>query len=397
MVREAGALFGARHYRHYDFLLALSAQFDGIGLEHLQSSENGVGGDYFTEWDTARSDRDLLAHEFVHSWNGKFRRPADLWTPTYNVPMRNSLLWVYEGMTEYWGMVLAARSGLWPESYAREAFAHVAGTFGELRAGRAWRALGDTTHQPIMAYHQPLAYPGWQRSTDYYQEGALLWLDVDARLREASGERRSLDDFAARFAGGREGDAGPSTYTFDDVVATLAAVAPGDWSKLLRARIDGHGGGDADPLAGFARTGWQLVYGSEPNEYVRDLEKLRKSVDHSYSIGLVLGRDDGRVIQSVWDGPAFRAGVATGATVIAVDGRQYSADVLKEALQAAAMPGAREPIELLVKRGDRYQVLEVDWHGGLRYPHLVRIDGAPDRLGALLRPRTGEPPTAPAR
>jgi predicted metalloprotease with PDZ domain len=240
LVRELTRLFGSRHYRHYDFLLAVSDQFSGVGLEHLQSSENGVDADYFTEWDTARSDRDLLAHEMTHSWNGKFRRPADLWTPNYNVPMRNSLLWVYEGMTEYWGIVLAARSGLWSEAYTRDALALIAASFGDQRPGREWRSLGDTTNQPIMAYQRTLPYNSWQRINDYYQEGLLLWLDADTRLRELTHEQRSLDDFAAAFAGIQDGQPGPSTFTFDDLVATLDGVARADWRALLRARVDGH-------------------------------------------------------------------------------------------------------------------------------------------------------------
>jgi predicted metalloprotease with PDZ domain len=221
LVREARQMFGARHYRRYDFLLALSDGFGGIGLEHHESSENGVDPGYFIDWDASAPVRDLLPHEYVHSWNGKFRRPADLWTPGFDVAMRNSLLWVYEGLTEYWGTVLAARSGLWSESFTRDALAHYAATFDQARAGREWRNLQDTTHQPIMAYRAPLSFQSWQRSTDYYTEGVLLWLDVDTRLRELSRDRRSLDDFARAFFGMRDGELGPLTYRFDDVAGAM--------------------------------------------------------------------------------------------------------------------------------------------------------------------------------
>jgi predicted metalloprotease with PDZ domain len=209
LLREAQAVFGPPRFAHYDFLLAVSDNFSDIGLEHLQSSENGVSAGYFTDWDSGGDERDLLAHELVHSWNGKFQRPADLWTPNYNVPMQNSLLWVYEGMTEFWGDVLAARSGLWSEAFARDALAHAAATFQYARAGRRWRSLQDTTNQPIVKYRATLSYPSWQRNTDYYTEGLLLWLDVDSRLRELSEDRRSLDDFCRAFFGAGADDAAP--------------------------------------------------------------------------------------------------------------------------------------------------------------------------------------------
>jgi predicted metalloprotease with PDZ domain len=390
LVREATTLFGARHYRHYDLLLALSDQFSGIGLEHLQSSENGVGGDYFTEWATARSDRDLLPHEMTHSWIGKFRRPADLWTPNYNEPMRNSGLWVYEGMTEFWGLVLAARSGLWSEAYTRDALAWIAATFADQRPGREWRGLRDTTNQPIMAYKRALAYQSWQRGTDYYQEGLLLWLDADTRLRELTGERRSLDDFAAAFAGMQDGQPGPLNFTFDEVVGRLNDIAPQDWRGLLGARLDGHDAASMDPVAGLVRAGWKLVYDTQPNEYLRDLERSAKQVNLLASPGASFARDDGRVAQVVWGSPAFRAGLAPGMTLLAVNGRQFSGDVLKEALTAAV--GDTAPIELLVKNADRYQVLKLDEHRGLRVPRLVRIEGTVDRLSALLKPRAAARP-----
>jgi predicted metalloprotease with PDZ domain len=384
LVRESLRLFGSRHYRRYDFLLALSEDFGGIGLEHHESSENGVGPGYFIDWDGTATVRDLLPHEYVHSWNGKFRRPADLWTPGYDVAMRNSLLWVYEGMTEFWGTVLAARSGLWSEAYTRDALAHYAATFDQARAGRDWRNLQDTTHQPIMAYRVPLPFQSWQRSTDYYTEGVLLWLDVDTRLRELTRERRSLDDFARAFFGLRDGELGPLTYTFDDLVRALGEVAPHDWRGLLRERVEGHPAGA--PLDGFARAGWKLVYRDTPSAFTRGADTEGKRASATFSLGLSVAREGGRIVEVVWGSPAFQAGLATGSSLVAVNGRAWQGDELAEALRAAQRDG--QPIELLVRRDDRYSTVRIDYRGGPRYPHLERIPGTPDRLAELLRART---------
>jgi len=383
LVREARRLFGSRHYRRYDFLLALSEDFGGIGLEHHQSSENGVGTDYFIDWEASANVRDLLPHEYVHSWNGKFRRPADLWTPGYDVPMRNSLLWVYEGMTEYWGTVLAARSGLWSESFTRDALAHYAATFDRSRAGREWRNLQDTVNQPIMAYRAPLPYQSWQRTNDYYTESVLLWLDADTKLRELTRDRRSLDDFARAFFGVRDGELGPLTYTFDDLVRALGEVAPYDWRGFLRQRVDGHQPGA--PLDGLARAGWKLVYRDKPSAFTRNVDAEGKRNSASFSLGLLLARDGGRVTDVVWGSPAFKAGFATGTSVVAVNGIAYSGEVLDEALRNAQRDA--QPIEFLVRRDDRFSTVRIDYREGPRFPHLERIEGTPDRLGALLKSR----------
>lgn len=395
LVREAVTLFGSRHYSRYEFLLALSDHFGGIGLEHHESSENAIGAGYFVDWNSTAEVRDLLPHEFVHSWVGKFRRPADLWTPDFNEPMQNSLLWVYEGLTEYWSAVLAARSGLWSEGFAREALAWVAAVYGEQRPGRAWRNLQDTTHQPIMAYRQPRAHPTWQRGTDYYSEGTLLWLDVDAQLRALTRERRSLDDFAVRFFGIRDGELGPVLFRFDDLVTTLNGIAPHDWRAFLRSRLDANDGvvaspvaGTEWPLSGLARAGWRLLYTDEPSPYVASRERRYRIHDYSYSLGVTISRDGGRLTDVVWGGPAFRAGLAAGAQLVAVNGRAFDAELLNEAIVAAARPGASGSIDLLVRVLDEYRTVRVEYRGGLRHPHLERIPGSVDRLAAMLRPRS---------
>jgi predicted metalloprotease with PDZ domain len=384
-VREAIALFGSRHYAHYDFLLAISDNLTGIGLEHHQSSENGVDQGYFSDWDGAATGRDLLPHEFVHSWNGKFRRPADLWTPGFEVPIHGDLLWVYEGMTEFWGVVLAARSGLWTPEFTRGMLAQYAAVYDQARAGRAWRSLSDTTNQPIIAYTAVQSYPSWQRGKDYYTEGILLWLDVDTRIRELTRGRRSLDDFARRFFGIQDGELGPATYTYGDVVRTLDAVAASDWDSFLRDRVHGHGPGA--PLGGIERGGWRLMYGDSPTQPISAADRSSKQSSFTFSLGLTIANGDGRITDVVWGSPAFKAGLAPGMTLLAVNGRAWSAEVMKEAIVSAKSP-ATATIDLLVRNSDTFQTARVDYHDGLRYPHLERIEGREDQLSALLRPRT---------
>jgi predicted metalloprotease with PDZ domain len=381
LVQQAYRLFGSHHYNHYDLLLALTDRMGGIGLEHHQSSENGTLPTYFTEWDRNADARDLLAHEYAHSWNGKFRRPADLWTPNFNVPMRDSLLWVYEGQSQYWGQVLAARSGLWTKQQALDSFAATAATYDH-RVGRQWRALQDTTNDPIAALRRPLAWRSWERSEDYYSEGLLIWLDADTLIREKSGDRRSLDDFAKAFFGINDGSFVAVTYTFDDVVTALNKVEAYDWATFLRTRLDGHGPGA--PLDGLARGGYKLVYTDTPSDLYRSAESRRGVADLTYSLGMVIGRD-GRIAEVLWDGPAFKLGLTIGTQVIAVGGATYSGDLIKETITGAKNSGA--PIELLVKNGDRFRTVRFDYREGLRYPRLQRDAAIMPRLDQILGAR----------
>ncbi|MBW3616510.1 MAG: peptidase M61 [Proteobacteria bacterium] len=381
LVRQADLLFGARHFDRYDFLLATTERMGGIGLEHHRSSENGVGADYFTQWDEDLNAHDLLPHEYVHSWNGKHRRGADLWTPNYNVPMRNSLLWVYEGQTSYWGPVLAARSGLLTKAQTLETLAMTAAAY-QARAGRAWRSVADTTFGPVVSARRPQPWTDYQRAEDYYTEGSLIWLDADTLIRERSGGRRSLDDFARRFFGGRGGRATVVTYTFDDVVSALNAVQPYDWATFLRTRVEGVG--QPAPLAGFARGGYRLVYRDTPSSVFKDEEATRKVTDLTYSLGLVANRE-GRLTSVRWQGPAYAAGLAIGAQIMAVNGQAFDGDRLRAAVRNAK--GGTQPIELLVKRGDQFRTVRIAYAEGLRYPHLERIPGAPARLDQILAAR----------
>lgn len=378
MVRQADLLFGARHYDHYDFLLALTERMGGIGLEHHRSSENGTTSRYFTEWDRRFTSRDLLPHEYTHSWNGKFRRPSDLWTPNYNVPMRDSMLWLYEGQTQYWGYVLAARAGLWTKDQALDAIAATAAAYDH-RIGREWKSLQDTTNDPITIARRPQPWGSWQRSEDYYSEGLLLWLDVDTVLRERTNGRRSLDDFARAFFGEQDGEwQKPATYKFDDVVAILNEFVKYDWATFLRQRLDGHGPGA--PLDGLGRGGYRLVYTDEPTDLFKAQETQRRIVDLTYSIGGTI-ESEGRLASVLWEGPLFKAGLAIGARIIAVNGKAYEGDRIKSAVKESKTGGK---IELIVRVGDDIRTLTLDYKNGLRYPRLERIEKTPARIDDIV-------------
>lgn len=394
LIQQATRLFGTRHWRQYDLLLALSDEFGGIGLEHHESSENGLRPDYFKDWDLAIRGRELLAHELAHSWNGKFRRPADLLTPHYNTPMGTSLLWVYEGQTEFWGHVLTARSGLSTPEQARDRLASHAAE-ATARTGRAWRSLQDTTLDPAIGPGHTTEWEDWQRSFDYYTEGLLLWLDVDSKLRELSRDERSLDHFARAFFGGpdlrrADGSVQPLGYTFGEVVAALNAVQPFDWAAYLRERLDRSGPGAAAPLDGLARSGWRLAWSDKESSFASHERGwsgpsgTERPQDLAHSLGLRI-TSEGKLEQVFWQSPAFNAGLAPGMTLLAVNGRGYRAERLEAAITANRDGSA--PLQLMVKDGDRYNTVRIDWRGGLRYPMLERIPGTPDRLAALYRPR----------
>ncbi|WP_282266166.1 peptidase M61 [Stenotrophomonas sp. PS02298] len=381
LVTQARKLFGAEHYDHYDFLFAVTNQLGGIGLEHQRSSENSEDRDYFSGWDAKVGSSDLLGHEYTHSWDGKYRRPADLATLNYNVPMQGSLLWVYEGQTQYWGNVLTARAGIRPLDASRDALAMVAATYADNRPGLEWRSLGDTTNDPVIARRKPKPYRGYQMSEDYYQGGQMLWLEADVRLRTLSGGKRSLDDFAKAFFGQNDGQwERPDTYTYDDVAATLEQVQPtGDWSQFLRDRLERRTG----LVGGIEAAGWKLVYKDKPSAYFKATMKGR-GANFIYSLGVSLS-PAGYVNEVRWDSAAFNAGVGTGMQVLAVNDLQYSADELEEAVRAAK--DSKQPVRLLVKEVDVYRTLSIDYHGGLRYPTLERIEGRTDYLTPIFTAR----------
>ena len=392
LVIEAQALFGSRHYDHYDFLLALTDRMSSIGLEHHRSSENQYEPTSWIDWAGGDWDRNVIPHEYVHSWNGKFRRPAKLWTPDYRQPMQDNLLWVYEGQTQFWGTVLAARAGIQSKEMVLGSIANWAGGFTQ-NPGRAWRSVEDTSHDPIFAARKPRPFASLARGEDYYTEGALVWLEADQIIRDGTGGSKGLDDFARAFFGVRGGDWGTVPYEFDDVVAALNGVYPYDWGTFLKTRLQTPD--QPVPLAGIERAGYKLVWKDEPNAFDKARMGAAKFLSLNHSLGLTID-NDGRVTGSRWDGPAFRAGIVPGMQIVAVGGKAYGPEVIKAAIAAAK--GTTAPIELLVKRDDQYRTIQLPYYDGLRWPWLERaLPGkAPAGLDRLLAPRAAAKASAPA-
>ena len=384
MVAETLALFGARHFDRYNFLLSISEKLGTIGLEHHRVSENGVPLGYFTQWDRALGDRDLLAHEFAHSWNGKYRRPELLWTPDYATPMQDDLLWVYEGQTQLWGYVLSARSGMLSKAETLDALAAVAARLDNTK-GRSWRPLIDTTYDPIVAARRPKAWSSWQRSEDYYNDGLMIWLEVDAVIQQQTNGERSLDDFAKAFFGMNDGDWGILTYSRQDVIDTLNGVVDYDWDGLLKARVEQTN--TEVSKQGFTLGGYKLVYGTSPNSTIRTAELTGRYVDQSFGTGLIVG-DDGTVRTVVWDSPAFKAGIALGDVVTAIGDTEYSADAFRNAVRATS---DRKALTMTVRRDKRYRTFSLDYSDGLRYPRLEKT-GEGNSLDRLLTARTDGTP-----
>lgn len=387
LVIQAQKLFTSRHYDHYDFLFSLSDTVGGKGLEHHQSSEDGTRANYFTDWLAGIGSRALLPHEYAHSWNGKFRRPADLWTANFNEPMQNDLLWVYEGLTDYYGNVLTARSGMRTPEQSRDVLAEIAANF-EISPGRTWRSLEDTTNQPIVSSHgaTPQSWPSWQRSYDYYPESDLIWLDVDTIIRGRSNGQKSLDDFAKLFFGINNGSFITVTYTSEDLVKALNTVQPYDWAEFFRTRV--YEVSSHVPMDGITQGGYRLVYNDNEPEWMKHMDPSR-GVNFATSLGFALKGEDsdrsGNAIANVWwDSPAFKAGMTPEMQLQGVNDQTFSVSNLREAILAAEKSNA--PIKLLVKRDKEFLTLNVDYHGGLRYPHLERVESMPDRLDAILAP-----------
>ncbi len=380
LVKEAGALFGARHYRDYHFLLTLSDHVAHFGLEHHESSDDRIGERSLVDESARVVTSDLLPHEYTHSWNGKFRRPAGLATPDYEKPMKGELLWVYEGLTEYLGEVLTPRSGLWTPELYREHLADVAATLDN-ESGRQWRPLQDTATAAQVLYNSRDDYADFRRGVDYYPEGELIWLEADVTIRRLSGGAKSLNDFCRAFHGGASGAPQVKPYTFEDVVAGLNAVQPYDWAQFLHARLEGTSA--HAPLGGITEGGWKLSYTDTPTALSRDEEATRKISSFWYTLGMRVN-DDASVIDVRMGAPAQVAGIAPNVRVIAVNSRQYSSTLLHEAITAASK--SPSPIELLVRDGEIYKTFRLDYHAGERYPHLLRNEANPDLLSEIIKP-----------
>lgn len=384
LVAEAGALFGARHYGSYRFLFSMSDQLRGNAIEHHECSDNRLPERFLID-DSYRKlwTAWVAAHEYTHSWNGKYRRPAGLATSDFQQPMRTQLLWVYEGLTEYLGFVLAARSGLYGQEISRENFAAIA-DWAHNQTGRQWRSLEDTATAAPHLYSAPGEWSSRRRGVDFYDEGALLWLDADTLIREKSNGKKSLDDFCRAFHGGK--DTGPMVkpYTLQDVIAGLEEVQPYDWRSFLEKRVARAGA--APPLDGLTRGGWRLVYTKEPNEVTKATEDEEKSVDLRTSIGLAL-KDDGSVSDVIAGKAADKAGIGPGMKVVAVDNRRFSGERLKDAVAASPKTGK---VRILLENGDYFQEVTLAYDQGVMAPHLERIPGKPDLLGQILRAKVGK-------
>ena len=388
LVAETGSLFGARHYRHYDFLLALTDHLSPNGLEHHESSDNRAPEKTLLDPDTMETLMDLLPHEFFHSWNGKYRRPAGLATSNYQQPMKGDLLWVYEGLTQYYGVMLAARSGFWTPEQLREYLAATAAYLNDW-PGRTWRDLEDTAISSQILYGARQGGQAWRRSADYYDESTLIWLEADTIIRRESKGQKSLDDFCRGFHGTEDGAVKVVPYTLEDVVAAMNAVAPYDWRQFFASRVHSHGPGA--PLGGLENSGWKLGYSEEMNQHQRAAEDTNGQVDLSFSLGFTVqspGGEDGSSILDVIPGsPAAIAGIAPGMKLVAVNGRKWSSDWLRVAVRGAK--NGKEPIELLLENDDFIRTFAVDYHGGERYPHLESTRGA-DVLGEIAKRRAPE-------
>jgi predicted metalloprotease with PDZ domain len=385
LVVEADALFGAHHYLRYHFLYTLSDAVGHHGLEHHQSSDNSVPGRTLLDPNKHLLEAGLIPHEFTHSWNGKFRRPAGLATKNYQAPMIGDLLWVYEGLTDYLGQVLAVRSGLWTAEQYREELASTAAILDH-RAGRSWRPLEDTGVSVQMLRMQAARWENWRRGLDYYPEGDLIWLEVDTIIRKQTQGRRSLDDFCRRFHGGESGPPKVVPYTFEDVVRELNAVAPYDWAALLKERVKATS--THAPMGGIEEGGWRLVYNDRPNAFLKARAAEYKMTSLAYSLGFSVAKD-GQFIDVIPDSPAYQAGLGPGMKLIAVNGRAWSPVVLTQALHSAH--ASHEPIEVIAETGEFFKTYRIPYFEGEKIPHLERVDGQPDALSDILKPKTGPP------
>jgi predicted metalloprotease with PDZ domain len=383
LVAETGALFGARHYRRYDFLLTLSDRIQQDGVEHHESSDDRTEEAFFLDPELFGTS-DLLAHEFTHSWNGKYRRPMGLTTSDYQTPMKGDLLWVYEGLTQYYGVMLSARSGITPPGIFREYLAYNAANMND-RPGRTWRDLQDTAISAQILYSSPQEGASWRRGVDYYDESVLIWLEADTIIRKESNGKKSLDDFGRSFEGGE--NTGPKVvpYTFEDVVSTLNDIARYDWRAFFTERLKSHGPGA--PLGGIENSGWKLVFNETPNEYDHIVESATQEFDLQFSVGFLVhgssGEDSDRILDVIPGSPAALAGVAPGMRLVAVNGRRWSPDILRDAIKRAK--NSSTPIELLASNGDFFQTYKLDYHGGERFPHVEQISGKPDVLSEIAK------------
>lgn len=381
LIREAQALYQSHHYREYHFLLTLSDNTMPLGQEHHESSDDRMGANGLSDPNRQLLAADLFPHEFTHSWNGQYRRPAGLATPDFQQPMLGDLLWVYEGMTDYLGAVLATRSGLLTQQQAHDKLAGLASMLDH-RAGRTWRSLENTSRAGQILYFSPPQWVSYRRGTDFYSESVLIWLEADVTIRKLSQGRRSLDDFCAAFLGGPEMMPTIKTYTFDDLVIAMNAIAPYDWRAFFRERLDSTS--PHAPLGGLTGGGWQLTYNEQPNVMITALQAAQAEGDYTSSIGLML-KGDGTVQDSIPGMPAFQSGISPYTRIVAVNGQEFTLEILNRALADSTTQTA--PLVLLLSNTGFLEPHEIDYHGGLRYPHLTRNESETNYLDQILKSR----------
>lgn len=382
LVAEGIALFGSYHYSKYDFLLTMSDHVQSFGLEHHESSDNRVPERTLVEEVRMNSRAGLLPHEFVHSWNAKYRRPEGLTRDDFQTPYQTDLLWVYEGLTSYLGLVLTARSGLWTPEYTQDALARIAARLSN-RPGRTWRPLIDTTRAAQILYGSSSAGSSWRRGVDFYDEGTLIWLEVDTLIRQLSKGRRTLDDFCRAFFGGESGLATVAPYSYADLVAALAEIEPYDWQGFFDTRI--YAVQSAAPLNGITNSGWRLVYTAEPNLVQQGREETGELLNLWYSLGFSVSTKDNRVLDVLPGSPAAAGGLPPSSTLVAVNGRSWTPEILQQAVVDSQ--NTDEPIRLLIENTEFFSEILVDYHAGEKYPHLERKDRRRDLLQKILAPR----------
>ena len=380
LVVEANKLFGGHHYEHYHFLYTLSDNVAHFGLEHHESSDDRVAERTLLDEPLRKASADLLPHEFVHSWNGKYRRPAGLATADYQQPMKGELLWVYEGLTEYLGSILAARSGLRTTEDQHEHLAYIA-AYLDRYPGRTWRPLIDTGVAAQLLYNASGSWFSWRRGVDFYDEGELIWLEADTIIREQTKGVRSLDDFCRRFHGAPSTPPMVKPYSFDEVVNTMNDVAPYDWRTFFNTRLNSTD--PRAPLGGLRNSGWRLVYTEAENDAQKAFGEANKTVDLSYSIGMKLN-EEGAIGDAVPGMPGFAAGLGPGMKIIGVNHHAFSIEAVREAIRAAKRSSA--PIELLAQNGGSLKTYSINYHDGERYPHLERDPARPDLLAQIIKP-----------
>jgi predicted metalloprotease with PDZ domain len=381
LVAEAGALFGARHYRSYRFLVTMSDHIRSDGIEHHECSDNRLPERFLLD-DSYRKHwyAWLLAHEYVHSWNGKYRRPDGLATPDFQQPQKTRMLWVYEGLTQYLGFVLAGRSGLFTPEITKENWAVIA-DWAQNQRGRAWRPLQDTATAAPFLYGAKSEWASRRRGVDFYDEGALLWLDVDTLIREKTGGKKSLDDFCRAFFGGKDGPPEVKPLTFDELARTLNEVAPHDWKDFLEKRVASP---TEPPLDGLKRSGWGVTYKDTAGDLFKTRDSEDKTINLTCSIGLLL-KDDGVVVDVIPGKAADKAGIGPGMKLLAINDRRWTSERLHQAV--AATQDGKVKLVLLMENDDYFRSFALDYSGGEKYPRVKREEGKPDMLAEIFKPR----------